>query len=176
MQRVGLIAAWVAVAAITTTVAWQVVGAAETGVSDPPLTPVLAVTTPDSTGATPTGTSPSSVVTSTSGTTGSSSTSTTPTTSGTATTTTTVGGTSTTSAPSSGKTATTTVVSEGGTVTATGTDPHVELVAVVATPGWSYQVTQASGDRVEVRFENVLGGEARVRIEWEDGRLSGEVD
>jgi len=61
-------------------------------------------------------------------------------------------------------------------VTVSGVEPSVELVAVVASPGWSYEVTDNRGTRVEVRFENLIGDEIRIRCEWEDGRLVADID
>lgn len=52
----------------------------------------------------------------------------------------------------------------------------MELVAVVAVPGWSYQVETAQGDRVQVTFENGAGEEIRVRCEWENGQLVADID
>lgn len=61
-------------------------------------------------------------------------------------------------------------------MTVTGTEPRVELVGVVAAPGWTYAVTSNDGDRVEVRFENASGDDVRIRCEWEDGRLVADID
>jgi len=52
----------------------------------------------------------------------------------------------------------------------------VELVAVVAAPGWTYAVTADDGERVEVRFENTAGDDVRIRCEWENGRLVADID
>ncbi|MFP5333314.1 MAG: hypothetical protein ACLGHX_13265 [Acidimicrobiia bacterium] len=58
----------------------------------------------------------------------------------------------------------------------TGTEPAVELVAVVAVPGWRYQVVTNDGTRVEVVFQSVGGEEVRVRCEWDDGQLEADID
>jgi hypothetical protein len=72
--------------------------------------------------------------------------------------------------------ATTTAVSDGGTVTVTGTNPNVEIVAVVAAPGWAYRVTENRGDRVEVEFTDSSGAEIRIRCEWKNGQLVADID
>lgn len=46
MQRVGLLAAWLVATLVATAGAWQVVGAAESEVSEAPLTPVIAISSP----------------------------------------------------------------------------------------------------------------------------------
>ena len=61
-------------------------------------------------------------------------------------------------------------------MTVSGVEPNVELVAVVASPGWSYEVTDNRGTRVEVRFENLIGDEIRIRGEWKDGKLVADID
>ena len=176
MNRFGLLAAWIAATGIATLLAWQVVGAADDQISDAPDTPVIAVTTPDvstTSGSVPTDSSSSTTVTSnTSTSTTLDQGSTTSTTTGTSTT----APDSSTSTTTSGIPATTTAVSDGGTVTVTGVEPNVELVAVVAAPGWSYQVDSAQGDRVQVTFENGAGEEIRVRCEWENGQLVADID
>lgn len=173
MNRIGLLAAWIAAAGIATMLAWQVVGAADDQISDAPSTPVIAITSSD-----PSSTStdsPSTTVTPSDST----STSGAP---GATTTTTTGSSTSTTAADSSSSTttsgipATTTAVSDGGTVTVTGVEPNVELVAVVAAPGWSYQIDSDQGDRVQVTFDNGAGEEIRIRCEWENGQLVADID
>lgn len=178
MNRIGLLAAWIVATGIATLLAWQVVGAADDQIADSPNTPLIAVTSPDASTTSTLGTS-----TSTSETTGTSDGS--PSTTGglgTTTSTTTDSSTSTTapgsntSSTTSGIPATTTAVSDGGTVTVTGTEPNVELVAVVAVPGWSYRVGTDQGDRVEVTFENGTGAEIRVRCEWENGQLIADID
>lgn len=194
MTRFGLVVAWIAATALTTAVAWQVVGAADDRVSDEPTTPVIAVTVgtdatvpgsdpqqagPSSTtavGSSIPSTTPTSSESST--TTGSSSTGSAP---GSSTSTTSPGSTSTTSGssstttPGTGIPATTTAVSDGGTLTVTGVAPNVELVAVVANPGWSYRITHNDGDRVEVIFER-SDHEIRIRCQWEGGRLVADID
>ena len=178
MNRIGLFAAWIAATGLATALAWQVVGAADDQISDAPTTPLIALTAPESTTgpstepgtSDPQATTPSTASTST--TVSSSST----TTSNNATSTTTSVPGSTTTSTSSGTPATTTAVSDGGTVTVSGVDPSVELVAVVAAPGWSYRVTGDDGTRVEVTFTNVAGSEIRVRCEWDDGRLEADID
>lgn len=173
MTRIGIVAAWLMAAGIATALAWQVVGAADDQVSDAPLTPVIAVSTPDSS----TATEPPATGTTTAGTTGTSTTETVSTApSSTPTTTSSPSTTTSSSSTTTGIPATTTAVSDGGTVTVTGTDPLVELVAVVAAPGWSYEVTRNDDDRVEVRFENTSGNEIRIRCEWEDGKLVADID
>lgn len=179
MNRFGLFAVWVAATAVATLLAWQVVGAADDQISDAPTTPLIALTAPD----TPTSTAVDSTVDTTTSDSGETSTSTTDatvpgatsTTQPNSTTSTTNPG-STTTATSAGVPATTTAVSDGGTVTVTGVEPNVELVAVVAVPGWSYQVTEDDGTRVDVTFRHTLGNEIRVRIEWNDGRLAADID
>ena len=61
-------------------------------------------------------------------------------------------------------------------MTVTGTEPWVELIGVVAAPGWTYEVTSNDGDRVVVRFENGAGDDIRIRCEWESGRLVADID
>lgn len=174
MNRIGLLAAWIAATGIATLLAWQVVGAADDQISDAPDTPVIAVTTPDvSTTSVPTDSSSSTTVTSSAST---SSTVDSGSTTSTTTNTSTTAPDSSTSTTTSGIPATTTAVSDGGTVTVTGVEPNVELVAVVAVPGWSYQVETAQGDRVQVTFENGAGEEIRVRCEWENGQLVADID
>lgn len=174
MNRIGLLAAWIAATGLATLLAWQVVGAADDQVSDAPGTPVIAVTTPD--GSTTSSTVPSDASSSTTVT---SNPSTSPTVDSGSTTSTTTGTPTTaprTSTTTSGIPATTTAVSDGGTVTVTGVEPNVELVAVVAVPGWSYRVETAQGDRVQVTFESGAGEEIRVRCEWENGQLVADID
>lgn len=178
MNRMGLLAAWIAATGIATLLAWQVVGAADDQISDAPDTPVIAVTIWDvstTSGSVTSDSAPSTTATSSASTSttldqGSS----TSTTTGSSTPTTAFD--STTSTTTSGIPATTTAVSDGGTVTVTGVDPNVELVAVVAVPGWSYQVDSAQGDRVQITFENGAGEEIRVRCEWENGKLVADID
>jgi hypothetical protein len=189
MTRFSLIVAWLVATGLATVIAWQVVGAADDQISDAPMTPLVGVTTsapatdPTSTDGVSTtaggtvpddGGSTSSVGSSTGSTTATSSvgSSTTSTTGAGATTTV-----PTTNVPTTtGVPATTSAVSDGGTVTVTGTFPRVELVAVVAAPGWSYEVRRNDGERVEVRFENQAGDSIRIRAEWDDGRLVAEID
>lgn len=175
MNRFGLLAAWIVATGIATLLAWQVVGAADDQISDAPDTPVIAVTTPDvSTTSVPTDSSSSTTVTSSAST--SSSTVDPGSTTSTTTNTSTTAPDSSTSTTTSGIPATTTAVSDGGTVTVTGVEPNVELVAVVAVPGWSYEVDSAQGDRVQVTFANGTGEEIRVRCEWENGQLVADID
>lgn len=171
MTRIGLVAAWLMAVGVATALAWQVVGAADDQVSDAPLTPVIAVSTSDPSP----DTAPPATATTTAGTETSdtSTTTSTPTSTPSPSTTTTP---SSTSSTATGIPATTTAVSDGGTVTVTGTDPLVELVAVVAAPGWSYEVIRNSDDRIEVRFEHTSGVEIRIRCEWEDGTLVADID
>jgi hypothetical protein len=204
MTRIGLIIAWVAATALTTILAWQVVGAADEQVSDQPTTPLIALTTPEAADSTSTmddtssslATNPSSSAGTASSSTGApNSGSSTPSSASTATTasnststssdsnsstSTTNGSTSTTTQSSSttvsGIPATTTAVSDGGTVTVTGTIPSVEIVAVVAAPGWAYRVTENRGDRVEVEFTDTSGAEIRIRCEWKNGQLVADID
>lgn len=49
-------------------------------------------------------------------------------------------------------------------------------MAVVAAPGWTYQITGNDGDRVEVRFENAAGDDIRIRCQWENGKLIADID
>ena len=197
MTRVGLIIAWIAATALTTTLAWQVVGAADEQVSDEPTTPLIALTTPDATDATSTtdatgssvatspsssaGTAASSPSTPASSSTTSSAGSTETTTSNSTATSPGSNSSTTTTIPSSSSTtvsgipATVTAVSDGGTVTVTGINPNVQIVAVVAAPGWAYRVVENSGDRVEVEFTN-SGAEIRIRCEWKTGNLVADID
>lgn len=175
MNRIGLFAAWIAATGLATLLAWQVVGAADDQISDAPDTPVIAVTIPDvstTSGSVPSDSAPSTTATSSAST---------PTTLDQGSTTSTIGASTSTTAPdtstsTTGVPATTTAVSDGGTVTVTGVEPNVELVAVVAVPGWSYQVDSAQGDRVQVTFENGAGDQIRVRCEWENGQLVADID
>lgn len=192
MTRFTIIAAWLLATLLATVVAWQVVGATDDQITGAPLTPVVAVTSGSQTsvasgGVTAPGevTSPTEPSSTNASTTPSSSLgSTLPTTSSTI-----PGSTSPSSTAGSGTNpdsstppattgipATTTAVSDGGTVTVTGTEPRVELVAVVAAPGWTYEVTENDGDRVEVRFQNDAGDDIRIRCEWESGRLVADID
>ncbi|MEX2279867.1 MAG: hypothetical protein WEA76_07230 [Acidimicrobiia bacterium] len=174
MTRIGILAAWVVAVGIATTLAWQVVGAADDQVSDDPLTPIIAVSTSDPTTAPPS-TDTTAAETGTTSPTGTDSTTPSSSPPPTSTTTTTPASTSPTT---TGIPATTTAVSDGGTVTVTGTDPHVELVAVVAAPGWRYEIIadDDDGDEIEVRFQNTSGAEIRIRCEWEDGKLVADID
>lgn len=184
MNRFGLLAAWVAATGLATVLAWQVVGAADDQISDSPTTPLIALTATDTSTQTsngeptddPTsGSETTPTVPATSTTTGPDGSSTTTSPDTTTTTTSTPPG-SSTSTTTSGTPATTTAVSSGGTVTVTGIEPAVELVAVVAVPGWSYQVVTNDGTRVEVVFQSVAGAEVLVRCEWDDGRLQADID
>ena len=186
MNRFTIIAAWLLATGLATVIAWQVVGAADDQITNAPLTPVVAVatsgsetsqpagesTTPDSS-TTTSDTAAASTVPRTSTTPSTSRTSTSPPSSGVSSTT---SPSSETSTSTTGIPATTTAVSDGGTVTVTGTEPRVGLVAVVAAPGWTYEVTANNGESVEVRFENAAGNDVRIRCEWEDGRLIAEID
>lgn len=192
MTRLGIVAAWIVATGLATVLAWQVVGAADEQVSNGPRTPLIATTTGAAsevaTGATePRGVTGSTAGTSTVATTapaGSTPTSgptptTAPNTEGTAppassTTSTTVPGTSTTTGVPN--VAATTAVTDGGSVSVTGVEPSVELVAVVASLGWSYEVTANDGERVEVRFESLAGDRIRIRCEWVGGRLVAAID
>lgn len=182
MNRIGLFVVWAVATGVATVLAWQVVGAADDQISDAPTTPLIALTAPD-TSREPDSTSDTTTTDSTTSTTHSSSPTSTASATGSSTTSTTTPTDSTsTTAPeattttASGVSATTTAVSDGGTVTVTGVEPNVELVAVVAVPGWSYQVTGDDGTRVEVTFTSLGGEEIRVRCQWENGRLQADID
>lgn len=173
----GLLAAWIAATGVATLLAWQVVGAADDQISDAPDTPVIAVTSPEASTATTSPTDDASTTSTTSETSPSTTDdrgSTTSTTVGSSTSSTVAG--STTSTTTSGVPATTTAVSNGGSVTVTGVEPTVELVAVVAVPGWSYRIDADQGERVQVTFESLAGEEIRVRCQWEDGQLVADID
>ena len=186
MTRFTIIAAWLLATGLTTVVAWQVVGAADDQITTAPLTPVVAVTAPGLETSEPSGeaTTPDGITVTADTTAGSTASATvSPTPSTTPSSSPGSSGTSSTTTPSSspstattGIPATTTAVSDGGTVTVTGTEPRAELVAVVAAPGWTYQVTANDGERVEVRFANAADDDVRVRVEWEDGRLVADID
>ncbi len=191
MTRIGLVAAWLLAVGVTTAVAWQVVGAADDQVGDAPLTPLVAVTTSATTAGTTASitdpSAPSTTTTSvmpddrdaptTSTTTGTVATTTPSTAPASSTTSTTQPLLSTTPVPTTLGTQTTrTAVSDGGSVTVSGAGTTVELVAVIASPGWSYDVTRNDGQRVEVRFENQAGDTIRIRAEWDNGELIASVD
>ena len=190
MQRMGFLAAWLLATIVATAGAWQVVGAAESEVFDAPLTPVIAISSTAPTApreSVSTFDTPSTVADPLPGSTP-----------------TTVNGSgddSTASTQVSTATGETGSVSHGagelplrqaavdpppakrisvpteaGTVTATGDARGVSLVAVLATPGWSYVVEDADqDDRVTVRFERGSAG-IEIEIRWDGSRLVADVD
>lgn len=68
------------------------------------------------------------------------------------------------------------VPTSAGTVTVAGNDDGVFIVAVLATPGWSYEVEDPERtDRVRVRFDR---GSSTIRVEvrWNGEQLVAVVD
>lgn len=180
MKRAGLMVAWLVVAAGLSTIAYQIVAAAESQVSDRPLTPIVAITsssTTATTGAQPstTGTEPDST-TSTSAVSDS--------------TTTTVGSTTSTSAASTSTsapatTSTTppaawtskTIASKGGEVVIQYRPGEVRLVAARPAPGYRVEVEMAGPPEVEVEFESeTTEAKSDVRARWRNGALEVTVE
>ena len=172
---------WIVVLVLTTTLTWQIVDAADSQISDPPLaavtvssvstssssTPTTAATTSTSTEA-PTTTTPDPTST-----TGDQPSATTPTTvPGTATTTSTTEQTSTTS---SGQWSVKTIDSDGGSISVRYRPGEVELVTATPKSGFVTEVEEAGPPRVRVEFSSD-DTEFEIRVEWKNGELDIDID
>jgi hypothetical protein len=173
MHKWTLIGAWVLVAALATTLTWQIVSAADEQVSDRPVAPLQVgaplVTTSDAGSTTqtssPLDTGPSSS-TPINQAGSSSSTSTSP------------------SPPSSaGTTSTTTIQSwqtktiptAGGVVVVTYRTGEVALGSATPAPGFATEIKKSGPSEVEVQFESEEA-KYEVRVRWSGGQLSIETD
>lgn len=171
MRRLGLFVTWLLSTVLVTVVAFRVVGAAESQIGDAPLTPVVAITEPDSAETTSSTTTTTTRVT---------------TTSSTATTTTTAPSPTTTAPPATTAPATTppttapsqwatlNVPTAGGTVTVEHRTGEVRLVAATAGPGYRVGDVEAGPPEVEVDFDGD-DEKVEVRIRWSDDGPSVEV-
>lgn len=63
----------------------------------------------------------------------------------------------------------------GGTITVRMENNTLTLVSYSASAGYSAEIDDSSGDRVEVRFESP-DHETRVRVEIEDGEMKPEIE
>ncbi len=165
-----LFAAWAAASALVSSAAWQVVGAAEDQVSEKPLSRLIAIPSP-TTSPVPAPLAPAS----------SSSTTTVPDPPPTppeivAPTVTTPSTTSTTVAPQDEPWTTEAVATPAGVVLVSYRPGEVRLEAVTPIPGWSYKVTKAEPDEVEVRFSGRRHAAVVASARWVNGTLDTEVD
>lgn len=64
---------------------------------------------------------------------------------------------------------------DAGTVEVRRFGDRLQAGQVDQADGWSYEVTEMSGDRVEVRFDKG-GDEVILRVRIEDGEMTSEVD
>ncbi|MGH8870406.1 MAG: hypothetical protein ACRDWS_00295 [Acidimicrobiia bacterium] len=173
MSKWSIAGAWVLVAALATTLTWQIVSTADAQVSDRPPLQVAAplATSPDSTTTTvPTAastspggiiTDPTSPSTTTSSTPGSS-----PTT------------TSTSSSPpttASGPWSTQAIPTLGGVVVVSYRAGEVMLSSASPAAGFAAELKKTGPPEVDVEFESV-SAKFRVRVAWSDGNLAIETD
>lgn len=190
MRRLSLFGAWLLVLVLTTTLAWQIVSAADDRVSDRPNTalnvaapsldpdPTTSTLASDATTTIPEPVSTSAVSTST---TVPSSTSSTSTTVGSApptdptppdtTTTTTPDTTTTTVSAWSART----IPTSGGTVVVKYRPGEVVLQTATPAAGFQAEVEDAGPPEVEVDFESE-STKVEVNAEWKDGELDIEVE
>ena len=176
MNRLGLIAAWIGVTALTTFFAWQIVSAADAQVTERPLSVVAAAppepvapvndtaspATIESGGETTTTTSSPPVTTTVPSTT-------LPTTGGSSST---VTSSPATTVPESWSIRT--IPTAGGTVVVKYRTGEVVLEAASPAPGYSVEIEKAGPPKVEVEFESV-DDKVEVKAEWSDGDLVVEV-
>ena len=160
MNKWGMAAVWVVVAAAATTLTWQIVSAADDQVSDRPAAALNLATQPSTTAASGTNASSTAVVTS-STTQGSSSTS--------------------QVAASSSTTSTTsdwnvrTVNTGGGTVVLSYRPDEVVLQSASPKPGFAAEIKKSGPPEVEVEFESE-SAKYEVKAKWSGGQLSVESE
>ncbi len=181
MKRVGLIVAWMAVAALLSTAAYQIVAAAESQVSDQALTPIVAITADSSAtslpGIDPTTTRPDQASSSVPSTTVESTTSTSTGASTTSSPTTTAPASSSTSTTSGSAWTSRTVPTAGGDVVIEHRTGEVRLVVARPAAGFRVEVEAAGPPSVEVEFENESSEKRfKIRARWQDGGLSITVE
>jgi len=167
MNKWGMAAVWVVVAAAATTLTWQIVSAADDQVSDRPTAALNLATQPSTTSSS--GTLASSTTTDTILATSS-------------TTSTTQGTSPTSQAPTSSSTAPTTsdwnvrtVNTVGGTVVLSYRPDEVVLQSASPKPGFAAEIKKSGPPEVEVEFE----GESEkfeVKAKWSGGQLIVESD
>lgn len=176
MRRLGLFLSWLLATVLVTVAAFRVVGAAESQVGDAPLTPVVAISEPDTvsttTATTATTTTPRSTATP-STTTTTTVVSPTTTVAGAGTTTTTPPPTTTTTPATTGW-ITMNIPTAGGTVTVEHRSGEIRLVAATAGAGYRVGEIEPGPPEVEVEFER---GETTidVRVRWSDEGPSVEI-
>jgi hypothetical protein len=164
MRRWGLLGAWVLVVALTTTMTWQIVSAADQRVGDPvgaPLNvgpPSLDTTTtpPGTSSTTPVTTAPGSA--STSGASSTSSSTPSP---------------STSQAPLPAETVV--IPSAGGTVTVRVSQGRVTYLSAVPKTGYAVEVENPGPPEVRVEFESEES-KVEIRAQWENGQLDVEIN
>lgn len=177
-----VVVAWAAATALVSAVAWQVVGAAEDRVSDPPLTRVIAISPETTTGASASSTTPTTAPPAVNGPSSAPPTST-PTT---ATGATSTGASRGTGTPTTATTTTATtadspawaskaITSPAGVVIVSYRPNEVRLEAINPVPGWQYEVAKAETAETEVRFTSPGHGEVVVKAAWNDGSLTTAV-
>lgn len=170
MQRLGLILAWLVVASLATGLTWGVLSSADRHVGEAAATPVLgggntehtAVDVSSTSATTSVAATSSSATSSTAASTGSTtstSSSTTPTT--------------LTAAPSAWDQST--VPSPGGVVVVGHRPYEVRLESATPAPGFTMEIDKQGFDEVRVEFGND-DVSYEVRVSWEDGVLTTEVD
>ncbi|MGH8875132.1 MAG: hypothetical protein ACRDVM_07765 [Acidimicrobiia bacterium] len=180
MRRAGLALAWLLATIAVTALAWQAVSAADSQVSQQPLTPLITLEVaralPSSTSVGPITTRPpsdtSTSATSTTGPAGPpSDTPTTETASPPSTpASTTQPASTTTTVPYTEQT----VVLTGGTVTFAHRPGEVVFVAAVPAPGFAAEVDDQGPDEVRVEFESPEH-RSELRVRWDGGELDIEV-
>ena len=179
MKRAGLIASWVAMAALLSMLAYQIVAAAESQVSDAALTPIVAITAESSTTTTGSSTVPDASTTTvpSDSTTVSSTSTSTPSNSTTTAATTATSTTSSTSTTVGAAWTVRTVPSAGGEVVIEHRPGEERLVAARPSAGYKVEVESSGPPSVDVEFENEsTDNTTRIRARWQDGQLSVTVE
>ncbi|MEX0863475.1 MAG: hypothetical protein WD269_01205 [Acidimicrobiia bacterium] len=164
MRRWGIVGAWLVVVALTTTMTWQIVSAADNRInreSSPPLNigaplPGATITEPPAESTTTTFPKTSITTTPPGGSSSSSS------------------STSTSSVPPAAA-ETVVIPTAGGTVTVKVSPGSVSYVSAVPHPGFAVEVEDAGPPKVRVEFES-KDSRLEVRAEWENGQLDVEID
>lgn len=162
MSKWSMIAAWVLVAALATTVTWQIVSAADAQVSDRPPLQVAAPLPGPADSTTTTGSTPP---------TSTSVTSTTPTTTGSIVT----APTETAPAGTEAAWSSDTIATAGGTVVVSYRTGEVMLSSASPASGFAADIKKPGPPEVDVEFESE-SAKFRVRAEWSNGRLSVETE
>ena len=169
MRQWRLVVAWLAALAVTTTMTWQIVSAADDRVGDRSGAPLNIAAPTVTTSETIPSASPTSQATTTTVPSAGSSSSSSPTSSAPS------GSSSSTSTPATPESVA--IPTVGGTVTVRVIPGSVTYLSTVPNPGFAVEVKDAGPPGVRVELVSVAT-EVDVRVRWRDGRLdiSIEVD